>query len=179
MQMNKVIVVIAIILGMTITCGWAQEPVPSRPKMEIRTSAFRNNKMMPAKYTRFGANVNPPLLIKNIPENTKSLALIVDDPDAPSKTWVHWVLFNIPVSESIKENSAPGIQGKNDFGNNKYDGPQPPSGTHRYFFTIYALNTTLSLAPGSTKEMLLAAMEGCILEKATMVGLYGRKARRQ
>jgi Raf kinase inhibitor-like YbhB/YbcL family protein len=178
--MKNIIVTALVIasLGIFLTAALAQGPIPGSPKMEIRTSAFRNNKMMPAKYTRFGANVNPPLTIKNIPEGTKSLALIVDDPDAPAKTWVHWVLFDVPVTNSIQENSAPGIQGRNDFDNNKYDGPQPPSGIHRYFFTVYALNTKLSLAQGSTKEMVLAAMEGCILDKANLVGLYGRKGRK-
>jgi hypothetical protein len=178
--MKNIIATVIVIasLGIFLTIALAQGPVPAGPKMEIRTSAFRNNQRMPAKYTRFGANVNPPITIKNIPEGTKSLALIVDDPDAPAKTWVHWVLFDIPVTNSIKENSTPGIQGRNDFDNNKYDGPQPPSGIHRYFFTIYALNTKLSLAQGSTKEMVLAAMEGCILDKANLVGLYGRKGRK-
>ncbi|MBN1492607.1 MAG: YbhB/YbcL family Raf kinase inhibitor-like protein [Candidatus Omnitrophica bacterium] len=143
--------------------------------MELSSKAFYNNKVMSQRYTRFGANVNPPLTIKNIPEGTTSLALIVDDPDAPAKTWVHWVMFNIPVTDEIKERGTPGVQGKNDFGNNKYDGPQPPSGTHRYVFTLYALNTTLDLPEGTTKEELLAAMRGAILQKAQLIGLYGRK----
>jgi hypothetical protein len=123
-------------------------------------------------------DVNPPLMVENIPPKAKSLALIVDDPDAPRGTWVHWVVWNAdPGTREIKEQSIPtgAIQGMNDFGNRGYGGPCPPSGTHRYFFKLYALDTALTLGPNATKAALEAAMKGHILAEAELIGLYERK----
>jgi hypothetical protein len=123
-------------------------------------------------------DVNPPLMVENIPPKAKSLALIVDDPDAPRGTWVHWVLWNVdPGTREIKEQSIPtgATQGMNDFGNRDYGGPCPPSGTHRYFFKLYALDTALTLGPDANKAALEAAMKGHILDKAELIGLYERK----
>ena len=140
--------------------------------MQITSAAFENNKMIPKKYTCQGQDLNPPLLITEIPPGTKALALIIDDPDAPGKIWVHWVVFNIPVMSEIKENSIPGKQGYNDFGRNNYGGPCPPSGTHRYFFKIYALDTSLNLNEGIDKSTLEKAMKDHILAQAELIGLY-------
>jgi Raf kinase inhibitor-like YbhB/YbcL family protein len=146
--------------------------------LKISSPVFENNRFMPAKYSCDGMDVNPPLLIENVPTNTKSLALVVDDPDAPAGTWVHWVLWNInPDTKEIKENSIPSgaKQGLNDFRQHNYRGPCPPSGTHRYFFKLYAIDTVLNLNPDSTKADLESAMKGHIIEQAQIIGLYRRK----
>ena len=140
--------------------------------MKITSTAFAHNTMIPKKYTCQGSDINPPLEISRIPEAAKSLVLIVDDPDAPGATWVHWVVYNIPVSERIAENSVPGEQGENDFGKRKYGGPCPPGGTHRYFFKIYALDTTLASRGNMTKKDLEYAMKPHILAEAELIGLY-------
>ena len=146
--------------------------------LRIASTSFKHNDHIPSKYTCDGADVNPPLAISGIPPKTQSLALIVDDPDAPRGTWVHWVLWNIPADvKDIKEDSVPAgaSQGMNDFRKVTYGGPCPPSGTHRYFFKLYALETELTLGPDTTKAGLEAAMEGHILDKVEMIGLYQRK----
>ena len=140
--------------------------------MNITSSAFQHNQMIPKKYTCQGEDINPPLDIAGIPSGAKSLVLIVDDPDAPMKTWVHWVVFDIPVTQTIAENSIPGKQGYNDFGRNDWGGPCPPSGTHRYFFKIYALDSTLNLKEGSKKQEVEKAMQGHLLGQAELIGLY-------
>lgn len=142
--------------------------------MKISSPAFSDDGMIPPKYTCQGSDINPQLDISEIPPNTKTLALIVDDPDAPSGDWVHWVLFNVAVTNRILENSAPGILGRNDFGRNTWGGPCPPSGTHRYLFKIYSLDTALELRAGATKKDLEKAMAGHILGKAVLTGLYKR-----
>ena len=141
--------------------------------MKISSTAFRNNSNIPSKYTCDGKNINPPLQIGDIPKGTESLVLIMDDPDAPAGTFVHWVVWNIPPDE-IKENSVPGVQGLNDFRENSYGGPCPPSSTHRYFFKIYALDGTLSLDITAKKRDVEKAIQGYILAKAEMIGLYKR-----
>ena len=140
--------------------------------MEVTSPEFENGKKIPRKFTCEGDDINPTLIIEDIPAGTKSLALIVDDPDAPMGTWVHWVSFNIPVVSQIDEDSIPGKQGLNDFGRKDYGGPCPPSGTHRYFFKLYALDNVLDLNEGIKKEALEEAMEGHILDKAELIGLY-------
>ncbi|MFH1479459.1 MAG: YbhB/YbcL family Raf kinase inhibitor-like protein [Candidatus Omnitrophota bacterium] len=142
--------------------------------MKLKSTAFNNNDLIPKRFTGQGEDINPELIIEDIPESAKSLALIIDDPDAPMGMWVHWVVFDIPVDPEIREDSIPGIQGINDFGMLDYGGPNPPSGTHRYFFKLYALDTALGLEEGITKRQLEKAMEGHILEKAELVGLYKR-----
>jgi hypothetical protein len=146
-------------------------------KMDLTCQAFPNNGMIPSEYTCDGADGNPPLSIRNVPEKSRSLALIVDDPDAPRGTWVHWVVWNIgPDTTEIPANSVPGgaLQGTNDFGKRNYGGPCPPSGTHRYFFKLYALDNSVALNAGATKAQLEEAMKGHLLEKAELIGLYRR-----
>lgn len=143
-------------------------------ELKITSSVFKNNDFIPKKYTCDGDDVNPPLTIDDVPEETKSLALIVDDPDAPMRTWVHWVIWNILPMKEIEEDSVPGIEGVNDFNKHPYGGPCPPSGKHRYFFKVYALSTTLDLDTNSRKEDVEKAMEGKILTKGEIVGLYSR-----
>jgi Raf kinase inhibitor-like YbhB/YbcL family protein len=140
--------------------------------MEVMSPEFENGKKVPRKFTCDGDDINPALIIEDIPTGTKSLALIVDDPDAPMGTWVHWVSFNIPVVSQIDEDSIPGKQGINDFGKKDYGGPCPPSGTHRYFFKLYALDIVLDLNEGINKETLEEAVEDHILDKAELIGLY-------
>ncbi|MBD3289687.1 YbhB/YbcL family Raf kinase inhibitor-like protein [candidate division KSB1 bacterium] len=142
--------------------------------MKITSPAFKNNEAIPTKYTCDGEDVNPPLNIDDLPKEAKELAMIMDDPDAPSKTWVHWVVYNMPVNIHIDENSIPGKQGMNDFGKKNYGGPCPPSGEHRYYFKVYALDNRLELEEGITKKELESAMEGHILEQAELVGLYAK-----
>jgi Raf kinase inhibitor-like YbhB/YbcL family protein len=143
--------------------------------MKLSSPAFGNNQSIPSKYTCQGEDINPQLVIEGIPEEAKSLALIVDDPDAPIGTWVHWVVFDMPLFASIKENSIPGKQGVNDFGKRNYGGPCPPSGTHRYFFKIYALDRELDLKEGIDKATLEKAMQNHILAQAELIGLYKKK----
>ena len=146
--------------------------------MLIKSRAFKDGEYIPSRYTCDGENFNPPLEIYDIPEGTKTLAIVVDDPDAPSKTWVHWLLWNIPVeNHSIEENEPPkdAIYGINDFGKLEYDGPCPPPGVHRYFFKVYALNRELPLPEGATKEELMNTIEQCKIDSAQLVGLYARK----
>jgi Raf kinase inhibitor-like YbhB/YbcL family protein len=143
--------------------------------MKLTSPEFKENGFIPKKFSGEGDDVNPALVIENIPPAAKSLALIVDDPDAPMGTWVHWVVYDIPIASRIEENSIPGKQGVQSARGRNYHGPYPPSGTHRYFFKIYALDTKLGLPEGITKQDLEKAMEGHILGKAELVGLYRRR----
>lgn len=153
-------------------------------KMDIRvtSTAFTDGGTIPQKYTCDGADVSPPLAWDNVPEGTKSFALICDDPDAPMGTWVHWVLFNLPADthnlpEAVppdKELSNGARQGTNDFRKIGYGGPCPPSGTHRYYFKLYALDTLLDLPAGVSKAQLLKAMEGHVLAEGQLMGRYSR-----
>lgn len=146
--------------------------------LNISSPVFQHNGRIPTKYTCDGIDVNPPLAIANSAPGAKSLALIVDDPDAPAGIWVHWVVWNMaPDTKELKEHSVPSgaSQGMTDFGKQTYGGPCPPSGTHRYFFKLYALDTTLALKSSATKADLERAMKGHILVQAELVGLYTRK----
>ncbi len=145
--------------------------------MELTSAVFKDEGSIPAKYTCDGDNISPPLEIEGIPEDTASLALVVDDPDAPGSTFDHWVVWNIPAStQKIAEGEQPnGVKGKNDFGDLMYGGPCPPSGTHSYRFKIYALDTKLDLEEGSTKNELENAMDGAIIAKDVLVGNYSRQ----
>lgn len=150
--------------------------------IEVTSSAFVHEGLIPRRYTCDGEDISPPLVWRGLPEGTMSLALIVDDPDAPRRTWVHWVIFNLPPgSGNLPENVPPQLslpgdsrQGMNDFGRVGYGGPCPPAGMHRYYFRIYALDSLLDLAPGSTKEALLKAMAGHILGEGELMGKYRR-----
>ena len=151
--------------------------------MDLKSTAFSQDGMIPAKYSCDGADVSPPLSWDKAPAGTKSFALICDDPDAPVGTWVHWVYFDIPATltslpEHIESKGTPsngGRQGLNDFRKIGYGGPCPPSGVHRYYFKLYALDSMLNLAAGTiTKAQLLQAMEGHILTQAQLMGKYKR-----
>jgi Raf kinase inhibitor-like YbhB/YbcL family protein len=142
--------------------------------LAVSSSAFPHQGTIPARYTCDGLNYNPPLEIAHIPEEAQSMAIIVDDPDAPKGTWVHWVIWNIPVTRFVKEKSVAGEQGLNDFHTRTYRGPCPPSGTHRYFFKIYVLNSVLQLSPDTTKADLEKAMSEHIIGFGELIGLYKR-----
>jgi Raf kinase inhibitor-like YbhB/YbcL family protein len=145
--------------------------------LTLTSDAFANGQSIPAKYSCVGKNISPALAWNEPPAGTQSFALIVDDPDAPAGTWVHWVLFNIPVSTlSLDESMDTSAMsaGRNSSGKMSYDGPCPPSGTHRYFFKLYALDSTLSLSPGATKEQLLTAMKGHILAQGELMGTFSK-----
>jgi Raf kinase inhibitor-like YbhB/YbcL family protein len=152
--------------------------------MTITSDAFTNGQSIPAKYSCNGRNISPALAWDEPPTGTQSFALIVDDPDAPMGTWVHWVLYNIPAgTRSLQEdlpvtgkNVDPNAinVGKNSSGKIGYDGPCPPGGTHRYFFKLYALDTTINLLPGATKEQVLKEMDGHILAQGELVGTFSR-----
>lgn len=141
----------------------------------VSSTSFQYQGMIPLKYTCDGININPPLDIEDIPEEAKCLALIVDDPDAPMGTWAHWLVWNIPVTHHISENGVHGIEGYNDFQQHHYGGPCPPSGTHRYFFKVYALDALLDLPPQTGKLQLEKAMSEHIIAFGELTGLYKRK----
>jgi hypothetical protein len=146
--------------------------------LKLSSTAFGMNGMIPEKYTCDGADVAPPLAIEGVPESARSLALVVDDPDAPAGTWVHWVVWNIdPKTAEIAEGSVPqgARQGMNDFRKLDYGGPCPPSGTHRYFFKLYALDALLDLEKGAPKAALERSMKGHLLAQAQIIGRYRRK----
>jgi hypothetical protein len=146
--------------------------------MEITSRSFTEGGTIPARFTCDGDDVNPSLAFGNVPERAKSLALIMDDPDAPSGTWVHWVVWNVAPSPGvIPENSVPNgaIQGRNSWGQNRYGGPCPPSGSHRYFFKLFALDTLLAIHAAADKRELEKAMHGHILAEAHWMGTYKRK----
>lgn len=151
--------------------------------LKITSTAFQEGGTIPQQYTCSGANISPPLAWEGVPDGAKTLALILDDPDAPGKTWVHWVLYNLPATTTSLPENVPaqervaggGVQGKNDFRNLGYGSPcPPPGGAHRYYFKLYALDTELTLDPGATKEQLLKAMEGHVLVEGELIGKYTR-----
>lgn len=143
--------------------------------MELTSSAFSHNESIPRKHTCQGEDISPPLTITNVPQGAESLALIVEDPDAPGRTFDHWILYDIPAgTDTLAEGDAPGTPGRNDFGNNGYGGPCPPSGTHRYFFKIFALDKRLDLPAGSGKDEVQKAMADHILDQAELVGRYAK-----
>jgi hypothetical protein len=147
----------------------------TKTHLTVKSPAFGPSDHIPARYTCDGEGINPELIIENVPDNVRTLALIMEDPDAAKGTFDHWIMWNIPVTKKIAENSAPGTQGQNGKKENKYAGPCPPSGTHHYHFKIYALDKQLDLPSGSDKKALLKAMEGHILGEGELIGLYQRK----
>ncbi len=145
--------------------------------MKITCPIFANNKKIPKQYTCDGSNVNPPLRFNDIPPVTKSLCLIMDDPDAPNGTWVHWTIFDMDASiQNIDQNSKPssGVEGMTSFGKPGYGGPCPPSGTHRYFFKLFALDIKLGLPAGADIKQIEDKMQGHILQQVELVGLCSR-----
>lgn len=150
-------------------------------KMKIFSSSIEEGRKIPSRFTCDGENLSPQLSWSDTPGNTKTLALIFEDPDAPGGIFVHWVVYNIPkgvtnfpegiTSENLPEGAK---EGTNHFGDIEYGGPCPPSGTHRYYFRLYALDTELQLKPGAGRRDLLKAMEGHILDQAQLMGTYSR-----
>jgi Raf kinase inhibitor-like YbhB/YbcL family protein len=162
-------------------------PVEANQRIIINTP-FLNKPEIPIKFTCDSINTNPPIIIKNIPHNIKSLAIILDDPDAPSKTWVHWILYNINIENiskniskdrlntvTIIENNDRYTLGKNSWGNNRYEGPCPPNGKHRYFLKIYFLNKSTNFRKGLSKDELIKNITNITLEKRELVNIYKRK----
>ena len=146
-------------------------------KMKITSSAFQEGGNIPSKFTCDGANTNPPLQIFDVPAEAKSLVLVMDDPDAPSGLFTHWAVWNIsPQATAIAEGSTPkGVQGTNDFGKSGYGGPCPPSGAHRYYFRVFALDRELDLRSGAKRSQLDAAMKGHVIAQGELMGRYSRK----
>ena len=146
-------------------------------KMKITSSAFQQGGNIPSKFSCDGANTSPPLQISDVPPETKSVVLIVDDPDAPSGLFTHWAVWNIsPQTSTIAEGNAPKeVHGTNDFGKSGYGGPCPPSGTHRYYFRIFALDRELDLPSGAKRSQLDAAMKGHVIAQGELMGRYARK----
>lgn len=158
----------------------AEKTEVSMPEIKVTSPAFVQEGMIPARYTCDGDDAAPEIIWKNLPEKTRTLALICDDPDAPRGTWVHWVVYEIPATDTsfsakTPDDKKPFTFGKNSWGKTSYGGPCPPSGTHRYYFKLYALDTSLKLKPGATKEELLKAMEGHVLAQGELMGKYQRQ----
>ena len=174
-----------------IGCAKPSQPVATQPsltqkenKMEFKltSTAFQEGQLIPRQYTCDGVNISPPLEWSGTPPSTKTLAIICNDPDAPVGTWVHWVLYNlagdkiglvenVPATESVP---GGGVHGTNDFKKIGYGGPCPPSGTHRYFFKLYALDASFDLKAGATKAEVLKAMDGHIIGQTQLMGTYKR-----
>jgi len=143
--------------------------------MRLSSPEFEDKAFIPQKFTCQGKSVNPTLIIEDIPSEAESLVLIMDDPDAPGGDFVHWVLYDIPITNRIAENTIPGKQGVNSLGRLGYVSPCPPTGTHRYFFKIYALDKILNYDEGLSKSELEAKIAIHLLGKAELIGLYQKK----
>lgn len=142
--------------------------------IKVFSSAFEANSNIPRKYTCNGENINPPLEFANIPDETESLVLIMDDPDSPMKPFTHWIVWNIEPVAKIEEDSIPGVEGINNFRKIGYGGPCPSSGTHRYFFRVYALDRQLELKAGAGRKELESEMIGHIIAEGELMGKYGK-----
>ncbi len=177
MKMKKGIMLLLLSACMLMAVLAVGKEMKKMSSVTVSSPEFSQNGPIPARFTCDGQDVNPPLRFGNVPNGARSLALIMDDPDAPAGTWVHWVAWNIPPGiGEIKEDSAPeGMrQGLNSWKRNSYGGPCPPSGTHRYFFKIYALDSTLELPSSTTKAGLEKAMKGHVLGSGELMGTYRR-----
>lgn len=179
-----------VVVLLVAACGGGRAPMPSplaeagqsATPLSLTSPAFPAGGEIPRKYTCDGDDVSPPLEWGAPPPGTRSLALIMDDPDAPVGTWDHWLVYNLPadvrgLAEGVVVDSktgAMGRHGKNSWGNLGYGGPCPPGGQHRYFFRVYALDTMLDLATGANKAQLLAAMAGHVLAQGELMGTYRR-----
>jgi Raf kinase inhibitor-like YbhB/YbcL family protein len=177
-----------LLVGMLLISGCVQNEKPETPvskespdiskegenmgiqNIKVSSSAFESNSTIPTRYTCKGKNVNPPLEFQGIPEEAESLAFIVDDPDAPTGTFTHWIVWNIEPVAKIEEDSIPGVEGRNDFRKIGYGGPCPPSGTHRYFFRVYALDRQLELKAGAGRKELEGEMIGHIIAEGDLMG---------
>ncbi|TKK64411.1 YbhB/YbcL family Raf kinase inhibitor-like protein [Ilyomonas limi] len=150
-------------------------PALTEVKLSVSSPAFKHGEEIPQKYSCEGENINPPLNIEGLPEDTKSLSIIVEDPDAPNGTFIHWVCFNIDPIKHIAENHQPGMSGHNSAGKTGYRGPCPPSGSHRYFFKVYALNTKPDVQEGIQAEPLKEAMQRHTIGFGELMGRYEKK----
>jgi hypothetical protein len=170
--MLRVIVVGALVIALAIVSFAA-----GGAKMKVTSSAFQQGGNIPPKFTCDSGDTSPPLQIAEVPSGAKSLVLVVDDPDAPSGLFTHWIVWNIPPqTNAITEGNAPkGVHGTNDFGKSGYGGPCPPSGTHRYYFKIFALDRELDLPPGTKRSQLDAALKGHVVAQGELMGRYSRK----
>ena len=184
------VLLIGVALSVSVGCGGGGKSAPAPAEgrggqqltMSLTSTAFAAGESIPAKYTCDGENVSPPLEWDEPPTGTRSLALIMDDPDAPSGTFVHWVYYDLPpdmrgLPEGVSIDEKPsqgGTNGTNGAGRSGYTGPCPPSGTHRYFFRLYAVDYELDASPGLTKNQLLQAMAGDILAQGELMGTYSR-----
>jgi len=166
----------------------AEKPAVNQPQdktmsMQLTSTAFKEGQPIPRQYTCDGVNISPPLEWSGVPKTAKTITIVADDPDAPSGTWVHWVVYDLPAENiGLVENlpatanlKAGGFQGANDFRKIGYGGPCPPSGTHRYFFKVYALDLELPLKAGATKAEVEKAMEGHIVAQGQLMGTYNRQ----
>lgn len=146
--------------------------------MKLSSSAFQNGNQIPPQYTCDGIDINPPLTIDGVPSGAKSLALIVDDPDAPSGNWVHWLLWNIPAdAKNISEHFTPNgtVEGTTSFGKTGWGGPCPPSGVHRYVFRLFALNAQINLPSSANRTQLEDSMQGHVIDRTELLGTYIRE----
>ena len=188
---GNAVILIFLLAGMLVISGCVQngdekptsEESPDTDKgdknmaiqnIKVLSSAFESNGTIPRKYTCNGQDINPPLVFEGIPEKADSLVLIMDDPDAPMKTFTHWIVWNIGPVAKIEEDSIPGVEGMNDFRKIGYGGPCPPSGTHRYFFRIYALDKQLELKEGASRKELQSEMIGHIIAEGELMGKYNK-----
>lgn len=175
--MRTVPVILMLLPGLVVT-GAEGKMEKKMAELRLTSPVFTVNGSIPAKYTCDGVNINPPLVIDKVPTTAKSLALIMDDPDAPMGTWVHWVIWNIaPANGMIQENSVPdgAVQGRNSWQQNRYGGPCPPSGSHRYHFRLFALDTVLTISAASDKGQLEKAMHGHAITETQYMGTYKRR----
>jgi Raf kinase inhibitor-like YbhB/YbcL family protein len=184
MTMRKAFHLTIFVMCLLLFYGYEQAVAQKKggKAMELKSTAFRNGEMIPAPYTCDGKDASPPLEWSAFPEGTKSFALICDDPDAPVGTWVHWVIYNLHAETTKLPENVPrdkkltsgGMQGTNDWHRIGYGGPCPPSGIHRYFFRLYALDSILNLGTGATKEQLLTSMKSHVLAEGQLMGKYKR-----
>jgi hypothetical protein len=184
---RRFLFLLVVLVGLLPACHGRRNDIEvkeaGKMTIQVTSPAFAEGAMIPAKYTGDGDDASPPLRWSDAPDGTKSFALIADDPDAPMGTWVHWVLFNLPADARELPEAVPSEgtlpsgarQGRNDFRKIGYGGPMPPSGTHRYYFKLYALDTALDLKPGATKAQLVKAMEGHVLGQGQLMGKYSRR----
>src|ERR1700693_3824681 len=167
-----------ITVGFTFAATAVLALAAGRGKMKITSSAFQEGGTIPEKFSKNGQNISPELQIDGVPAEAKSLALIVDDPDAPVGLFTHWLVWNIgPKTTQIAEGTAPSgaVQGKSDFGEISYGGPQPPSGTHRYYFKVFALDRMLDLKPGAKRREVDSAMKGRVIAQGQLMGRYSKR----
>jgi Raf kinase inhibitor-like YbhB/YbcL family protein len=191
MRNSSLVMICAFLMLVFLSCGSRQPvaqpsatstPKEEKPEIKLTSTAFKDGQPIPRTYTCDGVNVSPPLEWSGVPKTVKTLSIICDDPDASPDTWVHWVLYNLPADNIGMVESLPatekllagGFQGTNDFKKIGYGGPCPPSGTHHYFFKIYALDGEIPLKAGATKAELLKAMEGHVLLQGQLMGTYKR-----